>query len=83
VRAQYAQVKGRASSLPHSGRALGKTPEEKAREAIDILLESAGWNLRDRDELNLGAGLGVAVCEFPLKVGFARAIADYLFVPSN
>jgi type I site-specific restriction endonuclease len=53
---------------------LGKTPEEKAREAIDVLLGSAGWNIQDRMELNLGAGWGVAVREFPLQVGFA----DYM-----
>ena len=50
------------------------TPEEKARQAIDRLLEAAGWKIQDLKELNLGASLGVAVREFPLKSGFA----DYL-----
>jgi type I restriction enzyme R subunit len=50
------------------------TPEEKARETIDQLLEAAGWQVQSRDELNLGAGLGVAVRGFHLTTGFA----DYL-----
>ncbi len=49
-------------------------PEEKAREQIDQLLEKAGWKVQDYRELNLGASLGVAVREFPLKSGEA----DYL-----
>jgi type I restriction enzyme R subunit len=49
-------------------------PEEKAREHIDQLLADAGWSVQDRDELDLGAALGVAVREFPLESGFA----DYL-----
>jgi type I restriction enzyme R subunit len=49
-------------------------PEEKARQKIDQLLEVAGWKVQDLRELNLGASLGVAVREFPLKSG----PADYL-----
>jgi type I restriction enzyme R subunit len=49
-------------------------PEEEARERIDQLLDAAGWRVQDRNELNLGAALGVAVREFPLTSGFA----DYL-----
>ena len=49
-------------------------PEEKARQEIDQLLEKAGWKVQDYRELNLGASLGVAVREFPLKSGSA----DYL-----
>ena len=49
-------------------------PEEKARKVIDSLLEAADWKIQNLDELNLGAGLGVAVREFPLKMG----AADYL-----
>ncbi len=49
-------------------------PEEKARQQIDQLLEAAGWKIQDLHELNLGASLGVAVREFPLKSG----AADYL-----
>ena len=50
------------------------TPEEKARQRIDELLESAGWKVQDRKDLNLGAALGVAIREFPLTSGYA----DYL-----
>jgi type I restriction enzyme R subunit len=49
-------------------------PEEKARQEIDQLLEMAGWKVQDYRELDLGASLGVAVREFPLKSGSA----DYL-----
>lgn len=55
-------------------------PEEKARQQIDRMLEAAGWKIQDLRELNLGASLGVAVREFPLKSG----VADYLlFVDRN
>ncbi len=33
------------------------TPEKKARQKIDNLLELAGWTIQDFDELNLGAAL--------------------------
>lgn len=44
-------------------------PEERARQLIDAQLVAAGWVIQDRDELNLGAGLGVAVREYPLATG--------------
>ena len=49
-------------------------PEEKARQEIDQLLRMAGWQVQDYNDLNLGASIGVAVREFPLRSGFA----DYL-----
>ncbi|MEP1080137.1 DEAD/DEAH box helicase family protein [Leptolyngbya sp. PL-A3] len=49
-------------------------PEEQARQLIDQLLTDAGWQVQSYSELNLGAGLGVAVREYPLKTGFA----DYM-----
>jgi type I restriction enzyme R subunit len=49
-------------------------PEDEARLKIDGLLEGAGWRVQDFKECNLGAALGVAVRNFPLKSGFA----DYL-----
>ena len=53
------------------------TPEQKARETIDHLLEAAGWSVQSRDQANLNASRGVAVAEVPLQTGFA----DYvLFV---
>src|SRR5579859_6949280 len=54
----------------------GIAPEEQARETIDAMLEAAGWVVQHRDQFNGGAGLGVAVREFPLKTGYA----DYLLV---
>lgn len=52
-------------------------PEEKARQKIDQLLKAAGWAVQEREQLNLSASLGVAVCDLSLKTG----PADYvLFV---
>ena len=52
------------------------TPEEKAGEHIDILLNQAGWIIQNVKEANIFAGQGVAIREFPLKAGFG--FADYL-----
>jgi type I restriction enzyme R subunit len=49
-------------------------PEAQARQIIDQLLSDAGWQVQDNQQINLGAGLGIAVREYPLKSGFA----DYL-----
>lgn len=45
------------------------TPEQKAREMIDKKLAQSGWIVQDRKQLNLTAGLGVAVREFPTSTG--------------
>ena len=45
------------------------TPEQKAREKIDALLEQAGWIIQDKDKFNRNAGLGIAVREFQLVSG--------------
>jgi type I restriction enzyme R subunit len=50
-------------------------PEEEARKKIDALLELAGWKIQDYKNLNLGASVGIAVREFPLK---GAGFADYL-----
>ena len=53
------------------------TPEAKARELIDHKLLESGWQVQDMKALNLGAGLGIAVREYPTDTG----PADYvLFV---
>lgn len=53
------------------------TPETKARLRIDQKLEQAGWVIQDMKQLNLAAGMGVAVREHPTDTG----PADYvLFV---
>ena len=46
------------------------TPERKARRIIDANLEAAGWLVRSHDDLDLAAGSGIAVREFPMKPGF-------------
>ena len=45
------------------------TPEQKAREIIDRKLNQSGWIIQDMKQLNLFAGLGVAVREFPTSTG--------------
>ena len=53
------------------------TPEAKARQQIDQKLAMAGWVVQDMGQLNLAAGVGVAVREYPTDTG----PADYvLFV---
>ncbi len=50
-------------------------PEESARKKIDVLLNSGGWLVQNFENLNLTAGVGVAVREFPLK---GAGFADYM-----
>jgi len=53
------------------------TPETRARQQIDQKLEQAGWVIQDMKQLNLSAGLGVAIREYTTDTG----PADYvLFV---
>ena len=61
------------------------TPEELARINIDKQLTTYGWTVQSRVEMNLYAGRGVAVREFPLDGGPSTAgkggpplKADYL-----
>ena len=49
------------------------TPEELAGQNIDKQLEACGWIIQSRRSLNLYAGRSVAVREFPLETGLARA----------
>lgn len=52
-------------------------PEQSARRIIDHKLEESGWIIQNKDELNLTAGVGIAVREYNTSVG----PADYvLFV---
>lgn len=55
---------------------MTETPEQKARHDIDVKLAASGWLVQDRDDLDLTAGRGIAVREFPMKAGFGYA--DYL-----
>jgi type I restriction enzyme R subunit len=45
------------------------TPEQKARVSIDAKLRAAGWVVQDFKEIDLSAGRGVAVREFPTATG--------------
>ena len=44
-------------------------PEDKARSLIDRRLAACGWLIQSKAEMNLGAGLGVAVREFQTASG--------------
>jgi len=50
--------------------------EARARVEIDKQLAAASWLVQSNEALNLGAGPGVAVREFPLEKGHGRV--DYL-----
>ena len=52
------------------------TPEEKARQQIDLLLQQCGRIIQDRSQANLAAGPGVAIREAVLEAGEA----DYLLI---
>ena len=58
-------------TIPAGGR-----PEDRARANIDRLLTAAGWLIQNRDNINIEAGRGVAIREFPLAPG--HGFADYL-----
>jgi type I restriction enzyme R subunit len=55
---------------------MSETPEQRARREIDADLKAAGWIVQDTEDLDLTAGHGIAVREFPMKPGFG--FADYL-----
>ncbi|MDE2982013.1 MAG: DEAD/DEAH box helicase family protein [Gemmatimonadota bacterium] len=58
------------------------TPEQQAREEIDGQLEACGWTVQDFSSIDIHAGRGVAVREYPLKWEKGGEIksgsADYL-----
>ncbi len=53
------------------------TPEDKAREIIDSLLEKAGWYVCNVNDANIHAHCGVVIRNFSLKYG--HGFADYIF----
>jgi len=55
------------------------TPEDKARQEIDAQLAVCGWLVQDYRDLDLSAGPGIAVREFPLSTGEA----DYMLYASG
>jgi type I restriction enzyme R subunit len=57
--------------------APNQTPEQEARDNIDLQLAKCGWYIQDRQRIDLSVGIGVAVREYPTSTG----PADYvLFV---
>ncbi|NIO74924.1 MAG: type I restriction endonuclease subunit R [Armatimonadetes bacterium] len=60
-------------------------PEDLARQEIDRQLEECGWVVQDHAKMNLSAGTGIAVREFPLNPtenGHGQR-ADYLLYASG
>jgi len=56
---------------------MNQTPEQIARDSIDKQLNDCGWIIQNKKQINLAAGLGVAVTEYQTEIG----PADYvLFV---
>jgi len=53
---------------------VNQTPEQRARDLIDRQLDASGWIVQNKDKINLGAGLGVAVREYQTDIG----PADYI-----
>jgi type I restriction enzyme, R subunit len=60
--------------MASGGESQLRTPEQRARQNIDRMLQIAGWNVQDMDAFDLSAARGVAISEFPLQYGFA----DYM-----
>jgi len=52
------------------------TPEELARQQIDVLLQQCGWLIQDYKKLDLSVGRGIAIREVRLKEGRC----DYLLL---
>jgi len=50
------------------------SPEQQARQQIDHQLAQCGWIVQSYRDMNISAGPGVAIREFPLNTGFA----DYM-----
>jgi type I restriction enzyme R subunit len=56
---------------------VNQNPEQLARDKIDIALMQSGWLIQNKDQINLNAGIGIAVREYQTQIG----PADYvLFV---
>ena len=59
---------------------MNQNPEQIARDKIDDMLREAGWLVQSKDEVNLSAGIGVALRETNTESGSADYI---LFVHSK
>ena len=58
---------------------LNQTPEQRARDEIDLMLEQAGWLVQDKKKIDFSAGTGIAVREYQTDVG----PADYVLFVGN
>ncbi len=52
---------------------MPEAPERKSRREIGAKLTASGWIVQNRDKLDLKAGRGIAVREYPIKSGFGSA----------
>lgn len=48
---------------------MNQNPEQLARDKIDTDLIQCGWIIQTKNQINLNAGLGIAVREYPTDVG--------------
>ena len=46
-----------------------QTPEQKARDKIDAILEQAGWLVQDKQKIDFSADFGIAVREYQTDTG--------------
>ncbi|MEO6134040.1 MAG: hypothetical protein ABIP35_02740 [Ginsengibacter sp.] len=53
---------------------MNQNPEQQARDNIDKQLTDCGWIIQNKSQINLNAGLGVAVREYQTDAG----PADYI-----
>lgn len=53
---------------------MNQTPEQLARDEIDKQLQSSGWLIQNKSQVNLNAAIGVAVREYQTDIG----PADYV-----
>jgi len=51
-----------------------QTPEQKARDNIDAMLEQAGWKVQPKKKIDFNAGPGIAVREYETDVGPAYCV---------
>ncbi|WP_254849351.1 DEAD/DEAH box helicase family protein [Mycobacterium sp. GA-1841] len=65
---------GDAKTFTQAFRRRPPRNEVQSRRIIDKQLTDAGWLIQDFADMNPGAGIGVAVREFPVATGFA----DYM-----
>ena len=71
-RGEWAPIRIPTSTMVAEG--FLTTPEQLARQSIDLMLERAGWSVQDAKSVQFGLSRGVALREFPLEAGFA----DYM-----